>query len=180
MAAQGNVIAGGTQMPQKMWKHECPETRGSFLMGTPVCRNCGRPGEFDGWHFGMHEAMAQYQSLYGLKPIGPHRKMADKLFNGVTVTCHACGGQGLRNLKGGERWEICSLCKGLGIFFAGPLTDLIEIRRRVLDVFDDASAAPVPHFATQPVAHDLSQGTIVNVATGGVSTGATKEEDDNG
>jgi hypothetical protein len=106
--------------------------------------------------------------------------MADDLFNKVTIRCPECHGQGLRGLEGGERWEICRLCKGLGIFFVGPLTELIETYRRVLDVFPDAAAAPVPQFANQPIAHDLSRGTIVNTAIRGAATGATREEEEVG
>jgi hypothetical protein len=60
-------------------------------MGTPLCSRCGGPGEYDGWHYRMDEAMASYQSLYGLKPIGPHRRMADELFNEVKVKCGSPG-----------------------------------------------------------------------------------------
>ena len=42
-------------------------------MGSPFCSRCGGSGDYDGWHYRMHEAMARYQSLYGLKPIGAHR-----------------------------------------------------------------------------------------------------------
>jgi hypothetical protein len=117
-------------------------------MGTPFCRRCGGPGEYDGWHYRMHEAMARYQSLYGLKPIGPHRRMADELFNDVKVKCEACGGRGLRDVNGGASWEHCGVCRGLGILFTGPATEIAEIRSRVLDVFPDAAADPVPEFAT--------------------------------
>jgi len=69
-------------MPQKMWKHRCPKGGGGLSWsGSPGCDTCGEPGEYDGWHPGMHEAMARYQSKYGLKPIGPHRKMADELLH---------------------------------------------------------------------------------------------------
>jgi hypothetical protein len=57
-----------------MWKHTCPDDGGRvFGMGSPFCNRCGGLGEYDGWHYRMHEAMAGYQTLYGLKPIGAHR-----------------------------------------------------------------------------------------------------------
>jgi hypothetical protein len=39
------------------------------------CSKCGTLSEYDGWRNSMHEAMAWYQKLHGLKPIGPHRQL---------------------------------------------------------------------------------------------------------
>ena len=75
-------------MPQKMWKHTCPEGEGRFYcngLSVSSCSLCGGSGEFDGWHYRMHEAMARYQTLYGLKPIRAHRRMADELFDDVMI-----------------------------------------------------------------------------------------------
>ena len=167
-----------TLMPQKMWKHTCPEDGSAFWMGTPFCSRCGGPGGYDGWHYRMHEAMARYQSLYGLKPIGPHRRMADELFNDVKVKCEACGGRGPRDVNGGASWEHCGVCRGLGILFTGPATEIAEIRSRVLDAFPDAAADPVPEFATAPLAYDLSQGEIVDLSTESAKRGAKADEKD--
>jgi hypothetical protein len=156
-------------MPQRMWKHTCLRDGQTCWQGSPFSCNCGSPVEFSGWHYGMYESMARYQTRYGLKPVGGHRHMADDLFCKFVIACQYCNGQGLRNLEGGERWEVCTLCRGLGIFFVGPLTELIETYRRVLEAFPDAAADPVPNFATQPIAHNLSQGTIESL---GVRSGA--------
>ena len=143
-------------MPQKMWKHTCPEGEGRFIaMGSPFCSLCGGSGEFDGWHYRMHEAMARYQTLYGLKPIGAHRRMADELFDDVMIRCEACGGRGLRDVNSGASWERCISCRGLGILFTKPAAEIARIRRRVLDAFPGAAADPIPEFATAPLVHDL-------------------------
>jgi hypothetical protein len=153
-------------VPQKMWKHTCPEGGGRVVaMGSPFCSCCGGRGEYDGWHYRMHEAMARYQTLYGLKPIGAHRQMADELFNDVKIQCEACRGQGLRDVNSGASWERCISCRGLGILFTKPAAEIAGIRRRVLDAFPGAAADPIAEFATAPLAHDLSQGTIVDLST---------------
>jgi hypothetical protein len=90
-------------MPQQMWKHRCPRSRSESWMGTAVCSSCGRRGEYDGWHYTMHEAMARYQSRYRLKPMGPHRGMADELLRDATVGCEECLGRGLRGA--GDGWD---------------------------------------------------------------------------
>ena len=113
----------------------------------------------------MHEAMARYQTLYGLKPIGAHRQMADELFNDVTILCKACGGQSLRDVNSGASWERCISCRGLGILFTKPAAEIAGIRRRVLDAFSGAAADPIPRFVTAPLAYDLSQARIVDLST---------------
>ncbi len=166
-------------MPQKMWKHTCPDGRGHFVaMGSPFCSRCGGSGEYDGWHYRMHEAMARYQSLYGLKPIGAHRRMAGELFNDVKIQCEACGGPGLRDVNNGASWERCVSCRGLGILFTKPAAEIAAIRRRVLDAFPDAAADPIPEFATALLAYDLSQGRIVDLSTQSAKRGARADEKD--
>jgi hypothetical protein len=134
-------------------------------MGSPFCSRCGGSGAYDGWHYRMHEAMARYQTLYRLKPIGAHRRMADELFNDVKIQCEACGGQGLRDVNSGASWERCISCRGLGILFTKPSAEIAGIRRRVLDAFPGAAADPIPEFATALLAYDLSQGRIVDLST---------------
>ncbi|MCP9474549.1 MAG: hypothetical protein NNA19_04785 [Nitrospira sp.] len=164
-------------MPQKMWKHTCPEDGKSFWMGAPFCSRCEGPGEYDGWHYSMLEAMASCQSFYGLKPIGPHRRMADELFNDAGVECEACGGRGLRDVNAGASYERCGACRGFGMLFSKPAEEIAEIRRLVLDAFPDAAADPVPEFATAPLALDLSQSKIVGLsATCAGGTGVAAEE----
>lgn len=132
-------------MPQKMWKHRCPKGGGGLSWsGSPGCSRCGEPGEYDGWHPGMHEAMARYQSKYGLKPIGPHRKMADELLGSLNEKCESCNGRGLRDTATGS-WQVCPACRGFGSFFTRPAYEIQVLRRRVLAAYPDAGADPVPN-----------------------------------
>ena len=160
-----------------MWKHTCPDGRGRFVaMGSPFCSSCGGSGEYDGWHYRMHEGMARYQTLYGLKPIGAHRQMTDELFQDVTIQCEACGGRGLRDINSGASWERCISCRGLGIFFTKSAAEIAAIRRRVLDAFPDAAADPISDFATALLAYDHSQGRIVDLSTQSAKRGARADE----
>jgi hypothetical protein len=106
----------------------------------------------------MHEAMAIYQTLYGLKPIGAHRRMAHELFNDVKIRCEACGGQASATKID---WDA------LPNLSAEDLRDLGVVlgshRRRVLDAFPGVAADPIPEFATAPLAYDLSHGRIVDL-----------------
>jgi hypothetical protein len=149
-------------MPQRMWQHRCGDKRTAFSMGTPTCRSCGGPGRYDGWHYTMHEAMARYQSRYRLKPLGPHRGMADKLLEGTTIECERCWGRGLRDVPGGG-WETCRACQGFGTAWAVPADEIQRRRQRILDAFPDAEAQPVPDFAGAPLAFNLGTRQVVKL-----------------
>lgn len=142
-------------MPNRIWKFTCACRP---PRGFPVCQTCGAAGEFDGWDYGMYEKMAAFQTHFGIKATGYHTPMAYDLFQKVTVTCPACEGRGLRDVGGGRSWELCPVCRGLQSLLAGPLTELIENWRKVLEAFPDAAARPVP---THPAVLDLSTGEIV-------------------
>jgi hypothetical protein len=144
-------------MPQKMWKHSCPKS-GSLAgsgsrhwMGAPQCSSCGGLGQYDGWHPGMHEAMAQYQTFYRLKPVGRHRQMVDELFKSAKAKCQTCDGRGLRDTANGSEWRTCSVCRGLGSLFTRTADEFDTLRRRVLAAYPDAGADPVPGIFTKPV-----------------------------
>ena len=96
------------------------------------------------------------RAFYGLKPIGPHRRMADELLT-ASRQLRGLREPGLRDVNGGASWSMRRL-PGLGDPLTGPATEIAEIRRRVLDAFPDAAADPVPEFATAPLAYDLSRG----------------------
>jgi hypothetical protein len=83
-------------MPSRFWKHACHGSPGSSTSDS-ICHTCGKTGEFAGWHYTRHEAMARYQTTYGLKPIGPHRKLTDQLFSAALEACGLCGGEGLED-----------------------------------------------------------------------------------
>lgn len=135
-------------MPQQRWKHTCANGEGLRGMGSPVCRTCGGSGEYDGWHLGMYEKMARYQGRNGLKPVGPHRKMADELLGPVTRPCGACAGRGLRDTADGSSWRECEACRGFGSVFTRPAEEIAALRRRVLATHPDAAAdSPLPDSA---------------------------------
>lgn len=87
---------------------------------------------------GMHGAMAHYQALYGLKPVGPHRNLADKLLSNITETCSTCGGTGLYGTYGGLGWRVCPTCHGLGVAYRISLDALQTLRQQVLAQYPDA------------------------------------------
>jgi diguanylate cyclase (GGDEF)-like protein len=152
-------------MPQKMWKHRCPKGGGGLSWtGSPVCRTCGEPGDYDGWHPGMYEAMARYQSKYGMKPIGPHRKMADELLGALNEKCGPCDGRGLRDTAHGSSWQVCAACRGFGSFFTRPGYEIQALRRRVLAAYPDAAADPVPNFFTGAPALSLADQKMVDLS----------------
>lgn len=150
-------------MPQQMWKHTCPNSELSSLMGSPVCGSCAGAGQYDGWHLRMHEAMARYQTRYRLKPIGPHRRMTDALFASAHATCQACEGRGLRDAADRRSWQRCSTCRGLGSYFTKSENEIEALRRRVLAVYPDAAAHAVPGFFAGPVVFDCANQEVVNL-----------------
>jgi hypothetical protein len=88
---------------------------------------------------GMHQAMARYQALKGLKPVGPHRTLADSLLQNITCKCGTCGGTGLHGTYGGMGWRICPVCHGLGEAYSITLEELQALRQQVLDRYPDAA-----------------------------------------
>src|SRR4029077_16255818 len=99
-------------MPHRVWTHRCPAPRhtrgevlpnGELLQGMRVCEDCGRPGDFDGWHYSMNEMMLMYQLLTGFKPNGPHRPLADRLL--PERRCESCGGRGLFGVNKPRGWH---------------------------------------------------------------------------
>jgi hypothetical protein len=125
-------------MPHRVWTHCCGESGSIIQLGAEVCSDCKRRGNFDGWQYSMIEAMGAYQQRTGLKPIGPHRQLADEHLKGFFELCRACGGRGL--LDGGARWRTCPECQGTTSFLVGDPLTLVHVRRQILDAFPDADA----------------------------------------
>ena len=84
-------------MPYPFWTHPCCKPGESDP--EPICGVCGQPGNFHGWYLIMPEGMARYQYIYELAPLGPHRPLADRLFEGTRRPCEACGGRGVLTLS---------------------------------------------------------------------------------
>jgi diguanylate cyclase (GGDEF)-like protein len=114
----------------------------------------------------MYEAMARYQSQsrYGLKPIGPHRKMADELLGSLSKKCEPCGGRGLRDTANGHSWQVCEACRGFGSFFTRPAYEIQALRRRIVATYPDAAADPVPNFFVGEPALNLSEQEMVDLS----------------
>lgn len=88
---------------------------------------------------GMHRAMARYQALYGLKPVGPHRHLAASLLNNITEPCTTCGGTGLYGTYGSLGWRVCPTCRGFGEAYRISLDELEALRQKVLAQYPDAA-----------------------------------------
>jgi len=138
-------------MPRPIWDHRCRKSGSRYWMGTLTCGTCRQPDKDDGWQPTMHEAMAQYQTLYRLKPIGRHRRKTDKLFASVTAKCEACRGHGLRNSEDSRGWLVCNACRGLGSIFTSPAHEIEALRGRVLAAHPEAGANPVRNLFAGPV-----------------------------
>lgn len=127
---------------------------------------------------GMHQIMARYQALRGLKPVGPHRPLADCLLKDITCKCPTCNGTGLHGTYGGLGWRVCPACHGMGETYRISLDELQALRQQVLGRYPDAAppgwrpghpiACPVQEIATSLMldacprtSHDPVQGELI-------------------
>jgi hypothetical protein len=132
-------------MPQRMWKHSCALGGGTSWRGDrDRCGECGEAYVYDGWHLGMHEAMARYQAMYGLKPVGPHRELAHELLGPLSVRCDNCSGDSLITNYDEDTWSLCPRCQGLGFVRIVPPKEIAAARERVLQSFPDAAVSATP------------------------------------
>jgi hypothetical protein len=148
-------------MPQQIWRPSCDCSPGTSGMGTPDCRQCGQPGQYEGWHMGMIETFAASSRRTGLKPMGPHRRLADELFQGQIVTCPTCAGCRVLDVDNGKTWQLCPDCRGVGSLFKGTLQEFMGIRSRILAQFPEAGVAsfePDPELAIRCVDRDREVG----------------------
>jgi hypothetical protein len=126
-------------MPHKIWKHQCNKYEATVWIRTEVCSYCEKRGAYDGWGYTHIEAMFAYQQRTGLKPIGPHRQLADKLLDPRMKICEQCKGRGLLDINQGERWEMCPRCKFAGYVFDGSAEELEALRQQVISAFPDVA-----------------------------------------
>jgi len=118
----------------------------------------------------MFESMAWYQKLHGLKPIGPHRPLADRLFEGTSRQCDACSGRGYIDAPGGRTFEVCSHCDGAGYVSTISAERRAALRAQVLAEYPDAavpSDLPNPAFGT--IIQDVAQNIMIVTPTQGTS-----------
>lgn len=150
-------------MPFPFWYHVCGE--GGVYTTGPVCESCGAQGTFAGWKLSVDQDMGRYQYVYGLKPMGPHRQVADERLGALRVTCTRCEGQGILTIDGGRRWRICPVCEGTGGFWTVPDEDVQRAREEVLVTYPDAGARPLPGFLNVVLVRDLAHGDMIAAAT---------------
>ena len=149
-------------MPIPMYKPRCEHEGNAELIGLARCRECGQEHEFVGPRLTMHERMARYQAVYGLKPIGPHRPMADKLLGGKRADCDECDRQGFVARDDGRGWLTCRACEGTGRTWACSPEEVKATRRTILERFPDAEAVNVSgDYLGSNLIHDLGQGEVV-------------------
>jgi len=89
---------------------------------------------------GINARMAHYQFFTGVKPYGPHRRLADTLLHDITRKCPACGGRGLGRIVDGQRLA-CGTCHGMGTTYSIGIDELMTRRQAVLDRFPDAGVS---------------------------------------
>jgi len=151
-------------MPRQYWRFPCCVDKG-IASTESKCSRCKRDGVFDGWQLTMHEAMSRYQYVYGLKPLGPHRPMADELLGALRAECRDCQGRGVAAGPTEATWALCATCEGTGGFWRVDEHEVAVRRARVLQMFPDAGA-PVQRldFASPGLAHDLNTGLMDDLA----------------
>ena len=145
-------------MPYFAWGHDCAQEGRDVSRAERICSRCGAEGRPLRWSYGMHEDMARFQTLYRVKPIGPHRKMTDRLFE-LTTTCGVCSGAYL--FGGEEGWAACPGCHGLGRRYAVSFAEVEKVRQEILDVWPDAAADPVQGFPGGVVVQSLRSGSML-------------------
>jgi hypothetical protein len=91
--------------------------------------------------------MGRYQQLHGLKPIGPHRGLADRLFAGTTRRCSTCKGKGLITVAATDSWLPCPDCESIGFVWKCSLDEAKALRNQVLEAFPDAAVDDRPVFS---------------------------------
>ena len=123
-------------MPHPFWRHMCRDRESQN--GAAVCDHCGTVGVFGGWRLGVIEMMGNYQLKYRLRPIGPHRLLADKLFENTRRECDLCEGQGV--LGPDEfTWGNCPACYGTGGFWTISQEEFDVRRQRVIAAHPEAA-----------------------------------------
>jgi hypothetical protein len=150
-----------------MFTPRCDHAGHAELVSWPECQTCGALHEFAGWFRHRHESMAAYQYAHGLKPIGPHRALADELLGPSRTWCRQCGGSGI--LTGDvNRWHKCPSCEETGGYWTCTEEQLEALRGQVLERFPDAAVTRTPtNLASPGLAQNLQDGTIVDLLEDG-------------
>ena len=146
-------------MPNKMWEHKCEKYHNSKIgLGVEVCPDCGQHGQYVGWHFSVVESMGAYSQRTSLKPIGPHRSLADKLLSPHMKACDHCKGVGVIDVENGKTWKDCPGCHGAQYLFDGTEEELEAIRQEIYNTFPDAKPGVVSTKSTNDAAPSSYEG----------------------
>lgn len=152
-------------MPYPMWRHECRPLM-TISTTSPICSHCRQGSVFDGWRLSMHEAMARYQYVYGLKPLGAHRPMADQLLALLREDCPRCQGESILTIDRGA-WRICPVCEGAGGTWTAPAEVRNSAYAWILERFPEAEASEAPsRFIGGPLIHDLGTNRMLGCRKG--------------
>lgn len=126
------------------------------------CPGCGGPGKDPQWHLTMYEAMARFQYVTGLQPLGKHREFTDAVLDALRDRCPSCAGEGVVALRVDD-WRLCPSCEGTGGFWIVPEARIREGLERILKRFPGVGAPPLPGFVSYPLVYDLDAGAMVAV-----------------
>ena len=132
-----SATLGVNNMPFKRWRHTCGCYGDNFLGSGPDCNCCGYPGEYDGRHLSMVEAMSAHAKVYGLKPLGPHRDYQRKLMGPLYRSCEVCEGRGIVEIPW-LIWSECPLCNGTTLVPQASRDQIAKARQQVLSVYPGA------------------------------------------
>ena len=126
-------------MPRPIWRHACGDGDWEFI-ARPDCPTSGEPAEFEAWCLTRHEARTRYVYVYGLKPLGPHRPMADAALGGMREHCARCQGICVLTSDDGASWSMCPACEGTGGLWTCPSDEVDAVRQAVLACYPGAAA----------------------------------------
>ena len=130
-------------MARAVWEHACPVTgRTKQRDERWTCFRCRGRANVASVSHSVVELMGRYSRCYGLRPMGRHRPLADRLLHEIPIVkCEPCGGTGDR-IVGDEDVRDCRPCAGTGI--APECWDAIaRVRAQVIEACPE-SARPCP------------------------------------
>lgn len=126
-------------MPSRYWRHDCGCYRADNLSAQPECSRCGAPGEYVGFRLRAIEAMSAYIKVFGLKPIGRHRRCVEEVMRPLFRRCEVCGGSGTVEIPY-VIFSECPLCDGTRLVPNVPRPKITAARQQVLAEFPDAGS----------------------------------------
>ena len=117
---------------------------------------------YDGWGNSRFEAMAWHQKSHGLKPIGPHRMLENRMFAGTSKGCESCSARGYFDAPGGRTFEVCPKCEGAGYLSTVTEETRSALRAEVLAEFPEAEApSDLPNPAFSVIIQDLERNVMI-------------------